>query len=388
MADTTSFGTNDPNTQKAWSTDMFDYIEDNMELTPLMGTGGDSFIHVNSDLTGRAGDKVGFPLENPLTAVGGGDDSRAEDNIEALVVDNFELVAHERVKGHRAAGKISMKRTALNVREAAKRQLGKWMANQIEDDAVAALAGLYNKSGVETVNESEPSSDRILYIGQTNAGVVISYASDALLSAATNTDAEFGTKIIEIAKRAAYAADPQLEPVMIDGVKAFVCLVSRLQAKSLRADTAWLTAAQQADVRSRAAGNRIWGGAIGFYAGVLVIEYDRIPSRTGAGGTTPAEGFLLNAARTATTDAVASGKTVDRALFLGRQSACMGWAAMPSRTEFLGDMSRIPETSIDAMYGIGKTVFSRYVAGSDTNTEQEDYAVICIDTQVIIDPTP
>lgn len=381
---TTPFGTNDPRTQKKWSMEMFDYMLDNFEFSALMGDGPESIIQINQSLNGAVGDKVVFELEIPLTNVGIDDDGRILDNLEALSVQNFTIQTHERGNGVQAAGKISMQRTATDIRVSAKRQLGKWAAVQIEDDLVRALSGLYNKTGVQTVNEAEPSSDRILYIGQTNAGVVVSYATDALLSAATATDAEFGTAIIDIARRKAFAAAPQIAPVNIDGKERFVMLISRLQMKSLRKDAAWKTSNDNAGPRNYGT-NNIWTGVAGEWNGVLIIESDRTESRTGAGGTTPAEGFLLNAGRTATTDAVASAKTVDRALLLGKQAGVIGWGQMPSRTERLEDVKRIPTTAMDMTYAAAKTVFNAYSSGSDVNTAQQDFAVVVVDTQVISD---
>ena len=113
---------------------------------------------------------------------------------------------------------------------------------------------------------------------------------------------------------------------------------------------------------------------------MLVFEYDRIPTRTGAGGTTLAEGFLLNAGRTATTDPAASGRTVARALFLGAQAMAFGWAMKPSWSEDVVDNDR-PKIKVNMLYGTKGSIFNAH----GTETPGSDESRFVLDTEVIVD---
>ena len=391
---TTAFGSLDPRTQKVWSQRMFKYALKNMWLSKFMGTTPDSVIQNTTDLTKRPGDKVTFELLKPLEDKGQGNDGTLRNNSEALSILNWTVGVHER--GHSVAsnGKISEQRTATNIRQTGRTALGMWLGDKaLEEDLRNAIFGLYNgstKTGyssttITNVNEKEPSTNRILYIGQSSAGVLLAdQGDDATLSAATTSNALFGTKVIERAKREAMDVEPHFRPVTVDGEQYLVMLIGSLQAKALRADSDWLEAQRHANVRGRK--NPIFSGAMGIWDGVVIHEYQRAPYRTGDGGTTVSEGFVLNSARDATTDAVADGKTVQRAVLLGAQAGLVAWAQRWQWHEDFADIGqRKPEIAVDGIYGVAKAQFNEYESSGDTNTAQEDFATLAVDTQVDLD---
>jgi N4-gp56 family major capsid protein len=410
----TAFGKNDPRTQTTWSKKMFQYATEQMFFYNggYMGVDTNSIIQIDKDLEKKTGDKIVFKLRAPLTGPGSGDDGNVEGNEEALSILNFPLEVHERSHGVACAGKMSAKRTDTHIREEGRDSLGAWLGEQIEDDIVAALAGLYNKASVEvghpieTVNEKAPSTYRHWLGGQKADGTLAAksglvahaavgdYPTVALLSAETATNVLFGRNVISAVKRAAMtkyttstgAIVYKVRPIKVKGKDYYVMAIHPLQAKALRAETgeAGWTAIVAAAAK-RGDDHPLFTGAMGVYDGVILHEYDRIPIRTGANGVLPSEGFLLNAGRTATTDAVADGKTVARALFLGAQAAVIGWGQVPHWYEDAYDVNRKPRVATDMIYGVSKTRFRSYAASTNTNTDEQDFGCIAVDTQVVVD---
>ena len=404
----TSFAFADPRARTIWSTAVYVYGLQNMFFTGMMGKDKNSLIHVNTDLTTKKGGTIIFESRNPLSGSGVGDDGNTIGSEEALKRRNMSLVVHERAHSYVSAGKMSEQLTSTDVREDGKEDLGEWLSEALENDIVTAAAGLYNEnsssSAIETINESYPTSDRIYYGGQTAAGALgnsgVSYGTDALLTAGTQASNLAGTLIMESIKRRCMAAKPKFRPVIVRNLsganpddirsgkfrgpvlaKIMIVLMHSLQIKAIKAETgnngfrAMVSAAQ---VRGNL--NPIFTGAEFYWDGMLVFEYDRIPIRTGAGGETLAEGFLLDAGRTATSDACATGRSVARALFMGALAISFGWAQKPDWSEDYVDNNK-PKIKVDMLYGVKRTIFNTH----GTSTAGSDEAIYCLDTEVIVD---
>ncbi|KKN73463.1 hypothetical protein LCGC14_0400380 [marine sediment metagenome] len=404
----TSFAFADPRAQTIWSQAVFVYGLQNMFFTQMMGKDKNSLIHVNTDLTTKKGGTIVVESRDPMSGTGVGNDGNTTGNEEQIKRRNMSLIMAERAHSYVSAGKMSEQLTATNIREDGKEDLGEWVSEALETDIATSAAGLYNEnssgSAITTINETYPTSDRIYYGGQDAAGALgnsgVSYATDALLTAGTQTSNLAGTVIMEAIKRRAIAATPKFRPVIIHNLsganpddirsgkfrgpvlaKIMIVLMDPLQIKAIKAETgnngyrAMVSAAQ---VRGNL--NPIFTGAEFYWDGMLVFEYDRVAKRTGAGGTTLAEGFLLNAGRTATTDAVASGRTVARALFMGAQAMVFGWAQKPGWSEDFVDNNK-PKVKVDMLYGVKRTIFNAH----GTTTPGSDEAIYCLDTEVIVD---
>lgn len=402
-----SFAQADPRTQTMWSVKTFKYALQNMGLTMMMGDTKDALIQVDNGLEKRKGVTIIFESRSPMSAAGQGDDGNTTGNEEGLKRRNMSLVVHERAHSYVSAGKISEQRTATDVREDGKEDLGEWFAEQLENDLITSAYGGYNEnssaSTIQTINEAYPSSNRIYYGGQSLDGTTnpatTSYSTDALLTAGTTTNNLMGTLVLEKVRRLAMAATPRFRRVKVydlskynpDDARGGIAgpLVGRylqgmlnpLQIKSIKAESGtigWKN--MTAEAQRRANLNPLFSGASFLWDGILVWEYDRIPTRTGAGGSTLAEGFLLNAGRTATTDLVASGDVVARALIMGAQALCFGWAQRLEWSEDYVDNNK-PKVKVDAIYGVKRTQFNAH--GTETAGETE--AIYCIDTEVQAD---
>lgn len=408
----TSFAFTDPRAQTIWSQAVFVYALQNMFFTGMMGKDKNSLIHVNTDLLTKKGGTIITESRQPMSGAGQGDDGNTTSNEESLKRRNQSITIHERAHSYVSAGKISEQLTATNIREDGKIDLGEWVAEALEDDISTCAAGCYNENSsgaaIQTINEQYPTSDRIHYGGQNAAGTLAtaggvvgaSFGSDLLLTADTTANNLFGTVIMEAIKRRMMAASPRFRPVIVRDLsgmnaddarsgkflgpmlaKILIVLADPLQIKAIKAETgnngfrAMVSAAQ---VRGNL--NPIFAGASFYWDGMLVFEYDRIHKRTGASGTTLAEGFLLNAGRDATTDAVANNRTVARALFMAAQAITFAWAQKPEWSEDYVDNNK-PKVKVDMLYGVQQTRFNAHGGTTPGSTE----AIFTLDTEVISD---
>jgi len=407
----TVFASNDPLTHKLWSKSTIMYALANMVLLPLMGSTPDSIVWVKKDLLKEPGDTITFPGDAPMDEAGVGDDGNTETNEEALEKRNAKVEVHERAHAARPAGKMSMQRTdvykAAGFRAYAKDRLGIWAKEAWEKDLVNSAAGLYNENAsgaaIETINESYPTANRIRYGGQSigsSPALGTTYSTDAALTAGTQANNLFGTLVVNVVRAKALSCAPRFRCGRFyqqarDPAGAFdqrnqraqklvgelyTLLAQPYQVNSMRSEIGSIGWNQMvAACAARSDQHPVFQPGAVLWNGVIIQEYDRVPLRTGAGGTTLAEGFLLNAGRTATTDPCANTRSVARALFMGAQAMCFAWAQMLQWHEDWVD-GRIPRVIIDMIYGVKRTIMNAH----GTSTPGEDEAIYCIDTEVIV----
>ena len=407
----TTFGTNDPLTQKKWARETMLYALPNSCMTPLMGATPESIIYVRKDLMKPAGDHLLFPAdEDDTEEAGQGDDGTTVGNEGELRRRNMSLMIHERSHAQKPAGKMTMQRTDIfrteGFRAFARRKLGIWFKVALEKDLVNAAAGLYNENSsgaaIETINESYPTANRIRYGGQSitsDPALGTTYATDALLTGGTKLSNLFGTLVINAVRAKALSATPRFRLGNFyqsartpDGsidqrnrlaqklvAEMYAILAHPYQINSMRSEVGNIGWNQMvAAAAARSDKHPIFRAGAVTWNGCIVQEYDRVPMRTGAGGSTLAEGFLLDANRENTTDPCVSTRSVCRALFLGAQAMCVGWGQMLQWYEEWYD-ARIPRVVIDMIYGVKRTLFNAH----GTTTPGEDEAIYSIDTEVI-----
>lgn len=395
-------------TQEEWPQTKFEIMLANMQLSKFIG-GTEDIITMDTNLKKGPGDKVTMELDMPLSSAGGFDDSTIEDNEEAMSFFNFPVEVHERSHGVRSAGIMSEKRSAVKIRTKAIFALGRWSAEQVDNDLLWSLSGLGNQntyvgegtSPIQTINEKAPSANRIFFGGQTVAGVVTEVTSDSLIGDGGTNDVNnflFGTKVLDIIKDRAVLAFPKLKPVFVGGKWYYVMFLHPWQIKALKAETGaagW--AAIQKDANVRGINNplftkdgtgreRMFDGAVGVWNDVILFAYERIETRIGGesfGDPNTATNIIDDTVGSYLTAAV--GKAViARALFCGAQAGALAWAQLWRRLERGFDYKRKPGTATDAIYGASKVRFNDPGANQDTNNAQEDFGVWAVDTAAII----
>ncbi len=127
-------------TQRKWPQTVFDIMLANMMLSKFIEPGNQSVIVLDSNLTKGPGDQIILELDMPLSSAGGTDDSDIEGNEEAMSFFNFPVVIHERNHAVRSNGILTDKRAAIVIRTKAAFALGRWSAEQVENDLMWALS--------------------------------------------------------------------------------------------------------------------------------------------------------------------------------------------------------------------------------------------------------
>ncbi len=362
-----------------WSRDDFKFAFEKNPLLPYMGEGEDAIIQVNKDFTKNQGDRITFGLRALLTGDGQTDDGTYSGNSEAMVFHNMNVDIHERGHSVQLSGNMTEQAAYTKLRPKGMAALREWSGLVIAADLISALSGLVTKkhiAGCRTGgNAVDASSTQIATVnqtaltkgatatrwfggGQNSAGTIARVANDAAINSTANH--LFGTDVIEYLKRMATstvdssgnAVNP-LRPIMIDGQNYYLLLIGQLQKKQLLADTKWKNATQNALPRS-ATQNWIFTGADGVWNGVVVKTVDKLHRRTGAGGVTGPEFFDT------TGDSLTSGITVERALFLGAQAACLAWGKLPVWKTGYNDPPHNTKYTVhtDKIYGVKKSIFN------------------------------
>lgn len=232
----------------------------------------------------------------------------------------------------RLKGRLTEQKVAVNMRKDAKAALSDWLARKIDRTFVEALS-------------ASPSTNRVLYGG------------DATSTATIDSADTFSTSLISRAKRKAQlatigGAEAKIRPLKINGKDHYLCLVHPYQAKALKGESAWQQAQREANIRGE--GNPIFSGALGMWDGVIIYEYERIKtySTWGSGGNL----------------------TGARALFLGAQAGALAVAKGATWDEKTFDYNRKAGFAISVIAAIAKPKFNN-----------EDYAVIALDTYIAVD---
>ena len=324
----TSFATGNALTAKLWSTKVFRAAVKDLWFSKWIAESSDSIIHMNTDLTAKKGDRVTFQLRMQMT--GAGIDLEANDpegNEETLTFHDFSVTLQEKGNAVRANSKLDLQRPAFDLRQEFKLALQDWLAGYLEQQTITALT-------------TSPTSGRNLWGG------------NATSTATIDSSDTFDTAIISKAKRKARLATPKVRPVRVNGRNHYVCLMHDYQSKALKAEDAWKQANREGGTRGP--DNALFSGNLGMWDGVVLFEYERIPTYSTWGS-----------------DSLQTGA---RALLLGAQAAVHAYGQLPEWYEKLFKYNRIPGVLVDVVHKVSKTVYN-----------SEDFGAIALDTYYAAD---
>ena len=319
----TIFATGDALTAKIWATKVFRAAMKDLWFSKWIAESSDSIIHMNTDLTKKAGDRVTFPLRMQLT--GAGIDLETDDpegNEEEIVFHDFSVTLEEKGNAVRARSKMDFKRPAFDLRNEFRMALQDWLSGYLEDKTIVALS-------------TSPTSGENIFGG------------DATSTATIDSSDTMATAVISKAKRKARLHTPKIRPIRVNGKNHYVMLMHDYQSKALKAEDAWQQANREGGTRGP--DNALFSGNLGMWDGVVLFEYERIQTYTGwgAGGVT----------------------TGARALLLGAQAGIHAYGQLPEWYEKLFKYNRIPGVLVDVIHKVSKTVFN-----------SKDFGVITVDT--------
>jgi hypothetical protein len=206
----------------------------------------------------------------------------------------------------------------------------------------------------------------------------------ANISSLDGTNYVFGTKVIEAVRRMAEKTVDgngnlisPIERVKVNGRMLYVMLISQEQARDLKADPAWRTGHENADVRGLE--NSIFSGALGIWDGVLLVETDLLHSRSRVEGKSPRGTDYFDSSSVK----CASGEAVHRALFLGENAVAFALGEAPEYIEFYADHAKTKWAArVSSIYGVSKIAkFTSTTAAASLITDTE-VGCIVVDTAV------
>jgi N4-gp56 family major capsid protein len=343
----TTYGVNDSLAVKLWAKTLAVEALKETYIGRFIGTSASSLIHMKSELSKGAGDRVTFGLRMQLTGDGVTEGQTLEGNEESLTTYSDNLLINElahavRVKNN---GTIDAQRVPFNLREEAKDGLKDWYAGRIDQVFFNHICGFTPtnalvKASVYSGNNSiiAPSSTRIIRggVATTDQGLTTA-ATDSLTLAMID-------RAVEIAK----TASPMLRPVRVNGEDMYVMFIHPSQTTSLRTSTTtgnWQDIQKAAMTGGLVGNNPIFKGSLGVYNNVIMHESTRVSQ--GVHSTTGV--------------AVANTR---RAVLCGAQAAAIGYGQKFSGgenynwVEELFDYERELGVSAQSVWGLKKTVFN------------------------------
>ncbi len=359
----TSFGVNSPQAVKRWALSL---AKDTAKLTyweKFIGEGENNIIERKVELEDDAGDTVKFDLSMKLRGEMTFGDDNIEGKEEALTFYQDEVKIDQARKGASGGGRMTRQRTLHNLRKIARDRTAEFMAEWMDDMYFVYLSG---DVGVTSINQDNkfraafagnaitaPDSAHIMYAG----------AATSKLSITTADKMSWAfLERVAVKPRMMNAVNPdvvKMSPVIVEGERRFVVVMSPWQAHSLRTETGDLswTKAQQALATAVGRGAEIFKGGLGLVNNLVLHEHENVRrwSDYGAGTNLPAA----------------------RALLLGRQAGVVAYGAAGkgsrmSWVEKLTNADNDVAIYCGAIMGAKKTTFNG-----------KDFGVTALDTYAL-----
>lgn len=353
----------DPKARKAWSTGLaVDQVKKSYFEKKFIGTDENSVIQRKTELETDSGDRVSFDLSVQLRGAGVEGDKRLEGKEESQKFYTDEVIIDQVRHAVSAGGRMTRKRTTINLRSNARRLLSDYWARFFDEMLFIYLSGArgINKDFLFPMDWNGRAKNDLQ---APDAGHIL-YAGAATSKATLTADDKMSRSLIERAAVQAtmlQAQDPDaanMAPIMIDGEEHYVVLMNPFQAHDLRNDVGtngWLDLQKAA---AAAEGNKspIFKGGLGMINNVVLHQH-----RNGVRFADYGAGTDVQAGR---------------ALFLGRQAGVVAYGTSATTgnvrwewTEETRDYGNEPTVASGAIFGAKKTRFN-----------DRDFGVLSLDT--------
>lgn len=348
-----------PMAQKRWSGQLFLETIKKSYWDKFEGKSENSVIQVKNDLESDAGDRVSYDISVQLRGKPTSGDNRLKGNEEGLKFFSDEVIIDQLRKSVSAGGKMTRKRTSHDLRSVAKDRLSDYWAQYIDEMKFVYLSGSrgINADFIEDVDYSghannplrQPDAQHLMFGGAA--------ASKGTLTSGDTMTRSLVEKAV-VKSRMLKATDrnsANMVPIMVDGAKHFVLLMSPFQEHAMREEAGekgWLEV-QKARAAAEGKANPIFTGGLGMINNCVLHSHESVIRYNDYGA-----GQNVNAAR---------------ALFLGRQAAVIAYGS-PGGLRFTwkeetDDFGNEPVVAAGTILGVTKTQFN-----------QRDFGVISIDT--------
>lgn len=356
---TTTFGTNDPKTQKKWGADLaVDARKKSYWEGRFVGTSDNAIIQRKTELEGDAGDRISFDLCVQMRNKPTYGDDKLEGKEESLKFYTDEVRIDQVRHGASAGGRMSRKRVAHDLRAVAKARLSDYFAKLTDELFFIYLSGArgVNQDFIESTAFTgfagnaltAPDADHILF-----GGAATSKGSLAATDKMTKLLIERAQNKAEMMQ----ARNPEaanMVPLKNGDEEQYVVVMTPDQAFDLRnADTTGWMEIQKAAITNEGKANPIFKGGLGMVNNAILHKHRSVIRFTDYGA-----GQNVAAAR---------------ALFLGRQAGVVAYGTAEgvryAWSEIEKDHKNEPVVASGFIGGIKKTVFNN-----------RDFGVISLDT--------
>ena len=343
----TSYGTNDPLSNKLWSKKLSVEALKQCWADKFIGPGTDSVIQLKNETQKAAGDKITYGLRMQLQQLGILGDGTLEGNEEALATFSDSVVINQLRGSVRSAGRMSQQRVPFSIRDEALSGLKDWWSTRFD-------FGFFNQVGGNTAQLNTQLTGLQAVVAPDTAHQIWQNAqtTDASITAVDT----FTLQMLDYAVERAKTLDPTnsttattgvpIRPVMMNGGEYYVAVLHPYQVTSMRTSTTtgqWLDIEKSAMTGGEITDNPIFTGALGVYNNVVIHSDARIP---------------LGNNNTTTTYA-----NCRRAVFLGAQAAAIAFGQDngPERftwVEELFDYENQLGVAAGTIFGLKKITFN------------------------------
>lgn len=272
-------------TVKQWDDKFFtEYMQENV-FSRYMGTDENSVIHVKEDLVKKPGDAIHFALVNKLSNAATTGSSTLQGNEEKLESRSHRLTIEQYRHGVQVPV-FENKKSAIDLRDAAKVALKDWTMEHTRDKIIASFTSI---NGVAYASADEAArdawlvdnADRVLF------GAVKSNNDNdhsASLARVDATNDKLTANAISLMKRMALTASPKIRPITVEGGKRFYVAFAHPRAfRDLQNDATIIANRRDAGIRLQ--GIKLFEGGDVEHDGVIVHEVDDMPILSGVGAS-------------------------------------------------------------------------------------------------------
>lgn len=357
MADTV-IGVGDTKAVKRWSTSLAVDTNAKQYWSKFIGEGENNVIQRMNELEKEAGDKVQYDLLVQLRKPPVRGDNRVQGLEEEMRFFTDELVIDQLRHPVNAGGKMTRKRTLHNLRKRARDLLSDYWAKYMDEICFIVMSGArgINEDFIEPLDYATQNGNALL---APDAGHIL-YGGDATGKADLATADKMDRVMIERAEtyaRMIRATNPNMtniHPIMVEGGKHFVVLMSTYQEHDMRTASGsdWLEI-QKAAAGAEGRKNPIFKGKLGMIKDVVLHSHENVIRFDDYG--------------------VGSNVEAARALFLGRQAGAIAYGTSGGPRfqweEELTDYKNNVGISAGCIFGLKKTRYNG-----------KDFGVIAIDT--------
>lgn len=345
-------GVNDPKSVQRYSAVLAtEATKASYFTSKFAGLGADSLapIQIYSELDSDAGDRINYDISAQIDVEGTQGDDILEGAETALnFYSSNVLIDQERI-GINAGGAMTRKRTLHDLRAVALKRMADWWARNFDSQYFSYLSGARGVNSDYTFPTTWTGragnaltaldSDHIVYGGNATSKASVDSTDGITLSV-----------IDSIVAKAKSMVDLPIQPAKVDGVEAFVLVMSPYQEWSLRThsgESSWL-AVQKAAAGADGQQNPMMKGSLGMYAGVILHAHPRVVRFSDYGNPATV--------------------TAARALFLGAQAGVAAFGSGDKKTryswtEHLDDRGNQLVVASSAIYGIRRNDFNSKAMG-------------------------